>query len=246
MRNIKALGLALSAVFAFGAVLASGAQAGAPRWTVVEGGVARTLVASEERTVAGESTGDVTITGAGVSMTSTSCTISGRIIGSAAGSPGTYTGTQHCTGWVVPGAPKCVINSEGAAAGTVISTPLTGRLVWLKQRPDVSSVGLTLEPDAGSTAFSHIEVTGAGCAATNKFTVTGNTICTATPVGQDAINGTLDCPSTPIKKYFTNQTPTRTEDEDTGTRIGAGASTFVAHFVNIKLSSGVEWGIENG
>jgi hypothetical protein len=244
MRNMKALTLALIAVFAFGAVVASAAQAGAPRWT--EEGT--TLGAGVEKTVTGEVTGSWTFVAFGIHITATLCTNPGKIIGSTAGSPGTFKGTMHCSGAIVPGAPKCIVKSEGATTnGTILSTPLSGRLVWLAQRPNITSVGLTLEPEpVTSTAIAHIEVTGVGCAAANKFTITGNVICTASPVSEDAVNGTLDCPSSPIKKYFTNQTPTRTEDEDTGLKVGAGAGTLTAHFVNIKVASGLKWGIENG
>jgi hypothetical protein len=252
MRNVKTLGPAVLACFAFGAIAAAGAQANAPRWTVGanDSGGVHTLTAAETRGLTGETTGTVTITFAGGVLQSSSCTSTGTIIGSAAGSPGTSTGTLECTGVTVQEAAKCIVKTEGAANGTVLSTSLTGRLVWLEgpETAKDTKVGITFEPDPvapASNAFEHIEVSGVGCAATNKFTVTGNMICEVSPITKHEVNGTMNCPSSVIKKYWNNETP-RKEQEDKGLMVGVNAQTFVAHFINLHLTNNVTWGIEPG
>jgi hypothetical protein len=251
MRNVKAFDLAILVCFAFGAIATVGAQANAPRWTVGvnDPGGLHTLTAAETRTLTGEATGTVIIAFAGGVLESKACTTAGSIIGSATGSPGTFTGTLECTEVVAKEAAKCLIKSEGAATnGTVLTTNLTGRLVWLEEGTKDVKVGITFEPDPvapASTAFQHIEISGVGCALTTKFTVTGNMICEITPITKDEVNGTMNCPSPVIKKYWNNETP-RKEEEDKGTMIGFSSQTFVGHFVNLHLANSVTWGIEPG
>jgi hypothetical protein len=253
MRSIKTLALVFLAIIAFGAIAAAGAQANAPRWTVGvnDPGGTHTLTAAETRALSGESTGTVSWTFAGGLLISSACTTSGNMIGSAAGSPGTFTGTMHCTGVAVKEAAKCIVKSEGAATnGTVITTSLTGRLVWLEgpESTKDTKVGITYEPDPvapASNAIAHIEISGAGCAAVNKYTVTGNLICEITPVTKHEVNGTKNCPSPVIKKYWSNETP-RKELEDKGTLIGVNPQTFIAHFINMHLTNNITWGIEPG
>jgi hypothetical protein len=250
MRNIKALGLAFLAVFAFGAIAAAGAQANAPRWTVGanDPGGTHTLTAAETRGVSGVTTGTTTLSFAGGVLESNTCTTAGTIMGSAAGSPGTLTGTLECTEVKVKEAAKCIVKSEGAATnGTVITTNLTGRLVWLEgpESTKDTKVGITFEPDPvapASNAFAHIEISGVGCAATNKFTVIGNIICEVSPVTKDETNGTMNCPSPVLKEYWNNETP-RKKLTDNGLFIGVNPQTFVGHFINLHLTNNVTWGI---
>jgi hypothetical protein len=253
MRNVKTLGLAVLACFAFGAIAVAGAQANAPRWTVGanDPGGAHTLTSSETRALSGESTGTVSVTFAGGILESKACTTVGTIIGSAVGSPGTFTGTMHCTNVLVKEAAKCFVKSEGAATnGTVITTPLTGRLVWLEgpESTKDTKVGITYEPDPvapASNAFVHLEIFGAGCAATNKFTIIGNLICEITPITKDEVNGTKNCPSPALKEYWNNETP-RKKLTDNGLFVGVTSQTFVGHFINLHLTNNVTWGIEPG
>jgi hypothetical protein len=254
MKHVKTLALALIAVFAFGALAAGAAQAdSAPRWTYTEGPVARYLGAGEEKTLTKASlTGDATLGSATVALDSTACSITGKIIGSAAGSPGTFTGTLHCTGVTVEAAPNCGVRSEPSTTptGTVITTELKGTLVWLNAT-NTTEVGITFAPDTGSNALAHIEIfkhPGA-CAAAGSYTVTETLICTVSPVGTHSTQGTITCPNAaeggPILKYWTNQTPTRTADTDNQLKFGLPKAIFTAHFVEIEIG-GLSWGICSG
>jgi hypothetical protein len=52
-------------------------------------------------------------------------------------------------------------------------------------------------------------------------------------------------PSTADTKYWTNQTPTRTEDTDSGLTFGGTAATFAGTFT-LHLSTDALWGVEPG
>jgi hypothetical protein len=248
--NVRALCMALAAVFAFGALAASAASASAPHFTITTAGGA--VDTALEQTFTAESTGDVALVqAAGITLTSNTangdCTSTGTLVGVAtAGVPSTAKNTSlTCKNVKVFSGgveqPKCTVHSPAAANGTITTNTLKQTLVWLAETGD-TKVGATFAPAEGTT-FVTVEITGAECAIAGKLNVTGNTIAEATPVTEHVTSGTLQFPTTAVKTYWTNQTPTRTKDEDAGLKLGASNATFSAHFT-VKLCSDLLWGIE--
>ena len=249
-RSLKALGLALIAVFAFGVVAAGAAQANAPRWTVTEGGVARTLGVGETREFTSKSTTGFTLGAIGVaSFTSPSCTMSGTIRGSEVGQPGTNENVVlHCTEVKVEGNKNCVVHSPGAAAGTVVSSKLNSKLVWLNAAGDA---------DVGDT-FSGIDVNiqVTNCVLEGEYTAQGNLIAKVEPITEHKVEGQLTFPVAQIHAYWNNETPTRAKQEDSGLTLKAKAATLTGWnatsgaaetgVMDVTLANNVEWGIEPG
>jgi hypothetical protein len=252
-RYIKVLGL-LAALVAFSAIGVAAAQAKAPVWTVKASGVTKTLTASEERSGTASSTGTVSLGFSAQTLrstTSSDCGASFSIKGSAAGSPGTITPFTLTCIHAESSVPNCTVHSTGAPDGTIITTDIKGTLVWLAQAPS-HEVGILFEPAAAGGAFAHIEETGTKCAVNTEgesLTVTGKVICRVTKgVGNDFIEGELNCPATPITKYYTNQTPTKTEISlGTEQLKVAGAAAILSGVFDFELSNaGEEFGIETG
>jgi hypothetical protein len=262
--NIKALGLALAAVFAFSALSAAAAQANAPRWTV-NGATIGSAVSTEFHA---ESTGRVSFIQGGTGLEITSggtakgeCTFKGKIVGSNTGEPGKNKEvTLHCKNMkiYVSGVDQsavCTVHSPGAADGTIESVELESTLVWLEgpaSNEPVSpfkakdgKVGDLFQPEANTAgSWFKFEITGAMCPLRQNVNVTGGAIGTVENVTQDLTENSLNFPATAHTKYWTNQTPTRTEDT-TGLKIGAAASTFVATF-DVVLNPCELFGVEPG
>jgi hypothetical protein len=253
-RYIKVLGL-LAALVALSAISAAVAQAKAPVWTVKASGVTKTINASEERESTASSTGTVILASNAQIVRSTtkgSCTASFSIKGSAAGSAGTVTPFTLTCKNVESSVANCTAHSTGAADGTIVTTELKGTLVWLAQSGGASAdeVGVLFEPETAGGTFAHIEETGAACAVNTEgesLTVTGQLICKVTKgTGVDVTEGELECPLTSITKYYTNQTPSRTEDIISPLREAGSLALFIGNF-DVKLkTSGEEGGIETG
>lgn len=251
-RYIKVLGL-LAALVALSAISSAAAQAKAPVWTVKASGVTKTINASEETGGTSSNEGTVSLGFSAQTLKSTTngdCTASFSIKGSAAGSPGTVTPFTLTCIHAESSVPNCTVHSTGAADGTIVTTDIKGTLVWLAASGD--EVGVLFEPATAGGAFTHIEETGAACAVNTEgesLTVTGKVICKVTKgFGEDVTAGSFNCPATPITKYFTNQTPTRTEDP-LGTeqlKIAGAAAILVGAFDIKPKTAGEEWGIETG
>jgi hypothetical protein len=251
--NIKTLGTALIVAFAFAAVAASAAQATAPRFTVSGS------TSFSKTTFTGSSEGAVTLNNPSRNLkfespTSGNCTMHGFLTSSAAGVPSTLDEvTLTCTNFktFISGVDRtaiCPAHTTGAANGTIVTTDFDGRLVWTAASGD-ASVGVTFTPEPTSNAFAHYEITGATCplnTGASSLTLEGNMIATNdTPTTVDAKVQKFEFPSTADTKYWTNQTPTRTEDTDSGLTAGGTAATLAGTFA-IHLTGEPTWGIEPG
>jgi hypothetical protein len=247
--HTKILGPVLVAVLAVSAFAATSAQASAPHWTV--GG--KTIIATESQAFTAKSTGTIGLEVAGLSLRSTTskdCTASGSIVGSGGGAPGTSRNvTIKCTNVevLVGGNPSsgCTVHSPGQANGTVITNELRSTLVWLEET-GTEKVGNTFTPESGTT-FVTLEVTGNECPEFlfERYDITGNVIATVDPVKKDVEEGTLTLPETPHKTYWTNQTPTRVKDVDSGLLWKGGAAVFWGTF-DFGLVSKELFGVEPG
>jgi hypothetical protein len=224
-------------------------------WTVKASGVTTTITASQERAGTASSTGTISLGFNAQTLRSTTngdCTASFSIKGSAAGSPGTITPFTLTCIHAESSVPNCTVHSTGAADGTIVTTDIKGTLVWLAQAGTAGAdeVGVLFEPETVGGAFAHIEETGAACAVNTEgesLTVTGNVICKVTVgVGEDVSEGQFNCPATPITKYFTNQTPTRTEDTIAPLKVAGAAAIFSGTFDIKSSTTGEEIGIETG
>jgi hypothetical protein len=259
-RNLKALGLALIAVFAFGAMVASAAQAAedAPHFTVE--GASPTETTFGERTFTGSNEGAVTLNNESRKLKLESpnngdCTTHGFIVSSAPEQPSTLREvTLTCTNIhvFINGIDRtalCPVHSPGEPNGTVKTKDTDGRLVWMAASGD-EKVGQTFTPEAGVTEpFTEIELTGANCplaTGTTPLKVLGNAIATNdSPTTINATTQKIVFPAPPDTHYWTNQTPTRTEDTDSGLTLGGTAASFAGTFA-IHLSTDEAWGVEPG
>jgi hypothetical protein len=250
-RNIKALGLALVAVVALGAIAASAAQATAPRFTV--GGSTEFA----ETTFTGVNEGSVTLTNPSRNLVlhSETCTAHGFIKSSIKGEPSTFNRvTLTCTGVkvTIAGVDRtalCPVHSPKAANGTIVTKDADGRLVWTAASGD-ESIGMTFTAEAGTLEpFTELEITGATCPLATGATplkVTGEPIATNdTPTGEDATTQKVIFTDPADTEYWTNQTPTRTKDTDPGLKLGNTEAVFSGTFA-LKLTSDASWGVKAG
>jgi hypothetical protein len=251
-RNIKVLSL-LTALLAFFAVAAVGAQAKAPGWTTKISGVEATMTAGQERTATITNTGTVTLGFSGLTLKSTTtgdCHSNAKIIGTAAGAPGTATGTSLvCKNVEVTGAAGCIVNSPEQPAGTVVTVAITGTLVWLQQAQTNDETGVTFTSEAATNGtFTSLEFSGATCPLVGqKLPVTGSTICKVIKgVTEHTATGEFECKDNPpIETYWTNATPTRVKVEGMDKlKVGAAAATFGGVFHITPTEANVLAGIE--
>jgi hypothetical protein len=249
-RSIKVAG-SLAIVFAVAAV---GAQAKAPGWTTKIAGVEATMAAGAERPATITSTGAVTLGFSGLFLKSTTtgdCHAAARIIGTAAGVSGTLTAISalECKNVEVTGAAGCTVNSIGQPAGTLLTAPLTGTLVWLQQTQTNDESGITFSSEAATNgSLTTMDFSGATCPLLGqKLALTGSTICKVSK-GPTIHTSTLEfeCKDNPpIEIYWSNVTPTRVKVEGQDKlKVGATAATFAGVFHITPGELGVQVGIE--
>jgi hypothetical protein len=182
-KRTKIIGLAIAAFCAFSAYAAT-AQA-ADQWFVGTKAPLTTLAVGQSRAVKGKSGASrLTVPGLGVSIQATADSFTGKITNVATPTTveahiGITSGVKF-TGAVVkthPGlaATTCTVNSVGQPAGTILTTPLTGKfLTNTEKAPKTAHV--LLKPATG-TVFTEIEINGASCAFNTggvPLEVTGN------------------------------------------------------------------------
>jgi hypothetical protein len=250
--NIKALGLAFVAVLALGAIAASAAQASAPHFTVAGS------TAFGETTFTGTNSGSVTLTNPSRNLIlhSNTCTTSGIIKSSAAGVSSTFKQvTLSCTNVEVTVAgidrtALCPVHSPGAANGTITTKDTDGNLVWMEATGD-TKVGMTFTPEAGvATPFTELEITGVTCPLATGATplkVLGNAIATNdSPTTVNVPTQKIEFTDPADTDYWTNQTPTRTKDTDSGLTLGGTGAIFKGTFNLVVAGDNVSWGVEPG
>lgn len=227
VRNIKILGLALAAVFALSAITSASAMAAsAPRWKVAGSflgtGVTKNFTANNS--------GTITLKGGELTLTSTSCSSTGKIEGTGAGVAGTNKETTlSCTGVKVVGFESfCQAHSPGAANGTITTNQLKGTLVYLTKK-STKSVGVLFLPASG-TEFVKVEVVGAECPLIGNYPVTGEIVGKFKQEGESEFEeGELEFPATRISSYFANA-ETETATAVNVLKLGANNASFTGLF----------------
>jgi hypothetical protein len=178
MRHFKLIGIALLAVFALGAVVASAAQAEeAPFWTV--GGTR--LGAGQTRFITAKEAKSFVLSGAGVTITCTATTVNAGavILGSAAGEPGTDDETVNFKTCTVEG------NGTGSGCGTV-SEPITKTNLKSELVLDKTKVKLlTLFQPASGSLLAELKFP-AGCKV-ETIKVTGSVLAEVLNEKEEAI-----------------------------------------------------------
>jgi hypothetical protein len=250
---IKILRVVVISVFAFSIAAPVMAQASedAPQFAVANS------TTFEPKTVIGENTGAVTLNNPSRNLklespTNGSCTSHGFILAGALESPSTFKEmTLTCTNVKVfiSGVDRttlCPTHTPGAPNGMIVSNDMDGRLVWTGGSGD-ENVGMTFTPEAGpEKAFAEIEITGATCPLATGATplkILGNAIAVNdSPTTKNETTQKISFPSTAATKYWTNQTPTRTEDSDPGLTLGATAATLAGTF-DLHLASDELWSV---
>jgi hypothetical protein len=144
------------------------------------------------------------------------CVTTGRIVGSAAETPGTgKEGKLKCTGVTVMEGPTCTVSSGTEAAGTIVSNPLKATLVWLNSTG--SAAGLKFQPESVEE-FVKVKIAGRGLA--GEYPVKGEGIGKLLPVATEVVAGELEFPKlgegtvncvapNTIAAHFSNASPTR-------------------------------------
>jgi hypothetical protein len=252
-QNIKILSL-LAALLAFFAVAAVGAQAKAPGWTTKINGVEATMTAGQERAATITNTGTVTLGFSGLTLKSTTtgdCHSAAKIIGTAAGAPGTLTvDNLICKNTEITGAAGCIVNSPGSPAGTIVTVALTGTLVWLQQAQANDETGITITSESVTNGpLATLEFSGATCPLVGqKLIKSGSFICKVTKgLTEHTATGEFECKDNPpIETYYTNATPggrVKVEGQDK-MKVGNAAATFGGVFHITPTEANVLVGIE--
>jgi hypothetical protein len=255
---------AFAAVFAFSAMAAGAAQASAPRWTV--GGA--TPLANLSLPFTGKSTGAENSKDEQAKEVGTlevpglftlknpkdKCTVTGRIVGSAALSPGTNKEVVlHCEGVEFTSAglnAACVVHSPGKPDGTIATEKLESRLVWLAST-GTTHVGDRFESEASTggplVSLEIAEKPGKECILTGmKFEVKGCVIGTMETPNTDKETQAINFPTPPITNSFDNKTPTpRNAEPACSLTVGGKAAQFTNTF-DLTLNSQELWGVEPG
>lgn len=248
MIRIRTIGLALMAVFAMGAVMASAASAANPTWGVEEAGVAKELkVSTETRTVEGKANGTQKLNIGGSFGSTIACksfkVSSAKIIG---GEPGTDQEIIEYGECEVEGKPNCEINGKKAKVATITTNLLTSKLVFrTKKAAEEGNAELTdtlFEPKSPEKVFVSVVLSGT-CPLTGTFPVEGQVAAENVKGGEHLAEHELNAPATAISEYFTNPG---------ATKVAVKALTFdtifPASYVGksvIKLAGGIIWWIIN-
>lgn len=260
-RYIQALG-ALVAMLAFGAMAAGAAQASAPRWTV--GGA--TPLANLSFPFTGNSTGaenskdeqakevgTLELPGFTLKNPKDKCTVTGRIVGSAALSPGTNKEVVlHCEEIEFTSAglnAACVVHSPGKPDGTIATEKLESRLVWLTSA-GTTHVGDRFESEASTggplVSLEFSGKPGKECILAGKLEVKGCVIGTMETPNTDKVTQAINFPTPPITNSFDNKTPTPRNAEPACRLTVAGKAVQFTNTFDLTLNSQELWGVEPG
>jgi hypothetical protein len=254
-RRIKGLGIVVISVFAFGIAMVAVARAAEdpPQFAVANS------TSFEPKTFIGENTGAVTLSNPSRNLKLESpvngnCTAHGFILSGAFESSSTFKeATLTCTNVKVfiSGVDRttlCPTHTPGAANGTIVTKDMDGRLVWTAATGD-EGVGMTFTPEAAGGPFAELEITGASCplaTGTTPLKLLGNMIAVNdSPTTKNETTQKISFPSTATTKYWTNQTPTRTEDTDSGLTLGGTTATLAGTF-DLRLASDENWSVRPG
>ncbi|MBS1845088.1 MAG: hypothetical protein JST53_11780 [Actinobacteria bacterium] len=198
-------------MLAFSAIAAGSAFANsAPRWKVNEAFLGNGVEESIEAVSSTETLLRVPkVVGLNLKNASGNCTLTGKIVGSAAENPGTGKGGVYtCSGVSVEEAPVCTVNGTG----TITTKALKGTLVWLASTGQ--KAGFKFTPETG-TEFAKFEITGAECSVAGTYTVSGEVIAELLPEATNVIEGEVKLPALPkascttanrITTWFNNAT----------------------------------------
>jgi len=158
MKRIRIVGLALLAVFALGAVASTVAQASEAPYYGVE---SKRLGAGETKEVTLKQTAEYTLTAGTAVIT---CEKSGAnnsiIIGSAAGEPGTSSGTVTYSGCTIANNGTCAVGHSGN--GEILTEKLKDELVYDATSKESKSVADEFTPETGKV-LAKVTLSGAKC-----------------------------------------------------------------------------------
>lgn len=159
MKRIRIAGLALLAVLSLGVVVATAAQAAEAPFYSIE---SKRLGAGETQAVTLTQTASYTLTAGTTVIT---CVKSGAnnsiITGSAAGEPGTSSGTVSYSGCTVAGnGSTCKVGHEGK--GEILTEKLKDELVYDATSKESKSVADEFTPETGKV-LAKVTFSGAGC-----------------------------------------------------------------------------------
>lgn len=194
-RGIKIAGLAM-VVVSLTALAAPAAQAElAPRWKVAGAFLGSGATKSYTATLTGAATLEVPGL---MTLESSSCSVTGKIVGSAAKTESTHKeSVLECKTIAVKGAPACEVTN-------IVTSKMKGQLGWMEATGE-SNV-LTFEAESGSSLTT---VLIEECALEGEYPVTGGTVATLTPTATEATEATLAAGGSDTKtteNWFTGKT----------------------------------------
>jgi len=227
-RSLRIFGTSALLVFALCAVAAASASANTPRWKV---GGAYLGAGVEEAFSSTSGVSKLRVPARGLTLVCKKDSGSGKIVGSAAGSPGTNKEVvvtfEECS---VEGAPTCVVPN-------ITTKKLKSELVWLSK--EGNNAGDRLLPEEG-TVFTNIVISG--CAAAGTFPVTGEALGKVEPIATEVTSGTLTFTDPAIATYWTGDKPNRVEHTNGGLKFGGTPAVF-SSVDTITLNSGSVFGV---
>jgi hypothetical protein len=158
------------------------------------------------------------------------------------GDPGTDVETLVYTGCTVPGAPHCDVLSEGAASGTIATTLLESKLVYLTEAGaktlNAAETGTLFRPKSGTT-FTELLLTAlsGSCPITTPpvAKVEGEVITENEKATERALLHTLIAPTTAKTEYWLDTSPSPTKDTITRINLGGVNATYLGK-VSVDVS----------
>ncbi|HEY6729716.1 MAG TPA: hypothetical protein VI039_01690 [Solirubrobacterales bacterium] len=163
-----------------------------PRWNVA----GKFLASTETRTFTATNAKSLLLGIGAYTFEMPTCTQSGKIVGSDPERPGAEKEvTLSCTGVTAASVPTCQIRSTGQPWGTIVTEPLSSKLVWLSS----NSTARAGEVLSSKSVLTTVETTG--CSGISG-PINGDLIVEMTPVEISETTATLSLPSPMLTKYW--------------------------------------------
>lgn len=241
-RGLEVLCLALAATVLLAAVGAGEAAAVSPRWRTKNA----YLVAGETRSFVANSTERTNIAGSGtegpvVSSPKGECVITGTIVGSAVGAPGTKKEVaMACTSTIVTEPLKfCTVRSPEQPTGTITLREMKSTLVWLTKGGSSSADLFSAE---GKGPLGELIIEGAGCTKKGTYKIENEVLAPILPVTEEVATLTQNFPEATATKWWTSA---GVEQTITPLTVGGTAATFKGNFT-FSLTPAAELGVFPG
>ncbi len=228
---------------------AFGGSSNNPQWDV-NGSVLRS---PETLEVLGEGTGKQKLLSSEMTIQCTGDKLEGAtIVGGAGALPGSGTETFIFTGCNVKKNNNgeepagCKVNSVGETAGTIKTAKLASKLVYANApaaNNEEASNTLSLMKAEGGEKFAQVELSGEGCPfpGKGKYNVEGELLARNKEGSSAAVQHVLEAPSTPIQKYWVNNSGVAKEETISVLRVVGMIGAIYSGNTTVETASKQEW-----